>query len=222
MNRMKSLFRGNEERKSNGSGTSEADAIFEKLHRFLNDEQAQNGQLPEPIRAIIQGGANFDALAGAHGEFGLHYRNPIPTNGPIGEMLYLSNLLVNKRTPIMFHRIGSKDETDAFEVVSFDGSVWDILFLHPYHPRKSRKAPTGYTIAQGRDRQDIFRGTNEWVDGFPRHIQDAARDAFQQWIGLPMRNPELRRVLETVSFRRPASHQTKLTATLASLDVKEM
>jgi hypothetical protein len=219
---LKSLFLGNIERTSKSGRTSESDKIFERLHRFLNDEQAQNDQLPEQYRSSVEGGPNCDAVAGAVGEFGRHYRNPIPVNGPIGEILYLSNLIVNKGTPIMFHRIGSKDGVDAFEVVSFDGSVWDILFLHLYHPRKSRKAPIGYMIAQGQDRQDLFRGTNEFVDGFPHHIQDAVREVFQQWVGIPMPNPELRRVLETTSFNRPTNHQTKLTETLQYLDVKEM
>jgi hypothetical protein len=65
-------------------------------------------------------------------------------------------------------------------------------------------------------------GTNEFVDGFPRHIQDAARDAFQQWVGLPMRTAELRHALEHGSFIRPRSHQENLRITLAFLDIKEM
>jgi hypothetical protein len=37
----------------------------------------------------------------------------------------------------MFHRLGSLGGIDAYEVVSLDGEVWDILFLDLYHPRKS-------------------------------------------------------------------------------------
>ena len=200
----------------------EADAIFERLHRFLSDERAQNNQLPESYRSKIQEGLDCDEIAGTSGEFGRSVQNPIPVNGPIGEILYLSNLRTKDRTPIMFHRIGSKNGADAFETVSLDGKVWDILFLHLYHPRKSRRAPTGYSIAQGKERQDLFLGTSEFVDGFPRHIQDAARDAFQQWIGFPMRTPELRRALEQGSFNRPKQYQDRLTATLSMLDIKEM
>lgn len=156
------------------------------------------------------------------GEFGRSLQNPIPVNGPIGEMLYLSNLRAPDRTPIMFHRIGSKNRADAFETVTLDGRVWDIMFLDLYHPRKSRRAPAGYLIAEGKDRQDLFLGTNEFVEGFPGHIQDAARDAFQQWVGIPIRPPALRHALEQNSFERPVPHQARLAATLSLLDVKEM
>jgi hypothetical protein len=163
-----------------------------------------------------------DEISGGSGDFGRSFQNPVPVNGPIGEILYLSNLRTKDRTPIMFHRIGSKNDADAFETVSLDGKVWDILFLHLYHPRKSRRAPTGYSIAQGKDRQALFLGTSEFVDGFPRHIQDAARDAFQQWVGIPMQTPELRRALEPGSFGHSKLHQDRLTATLSMLDIKEM
>jgi hypothetical protein len=219
---MKSIFQGTGASSPRPDKTSEAEAIFEKLHRFLNDEHAQNNRLPESYRSKIQGGLDCDEISGASGEFGRSFQNPVPVNGPIGEILYLSNLRTKDRTPIMFHRIGSKNGTDAFESVSLDGKLWDILFLHLYHPRKSRRAPTGYTIAQGKERQGLFLGTSEFVDGFPRHIQDAARDAFQQWVGIPMRTPELRRALEQGSFSRPKQHQDRLTATLSTLDIKEM
>jgi hypothetical protein len=219
---IKSTFRGMERSSPHRNESTEPAAIFEKLHRFLNDERAQNNQLPESYRSEIQGGLDCDEISGANGEFGRSFQNPIPVNGPIGEILYLSSLRTNDRTPIIFHRIGSKNGVDVFETVSLDGKVWDILFLHLYHPRKSRRAPSGYSIAQGKERQDLFLGTSEFVDGFPRHIQEAARDAFQQWVGIPMRTPELRRALEQGTFSRPKQHQDRLTATLSMLDIKEM
>ncbi len=106
------------------------------LHRFLNDEHAQNNQLPESYRSEIQGGLDCDEISGASGEFGRSFQNPVPVNGPVGEILYLSNLRMKDRTPIMFHRIGSKNGADAFETVSLDGKVWDVLFLHPISPEK--------------------------------------------------------------------------------------
>lgn len=215
-------FLGTERTSSRQNESPEASAIFERIHTFLNDERAQNNRLPESYRLEIQGGLDCDEISDASGEFGRSIENPIPVNGPIGEILYLSNLRTDDRTPIMFHRIGSKNGVDVFEAVSLDGNVWDILFLHLYHPRKSRRAPSGYSIAQGKERQDLFLGTSEFVDGFPRHIQEAAGDAFQQWVGMPMRTPELRRALEQGTFNRPKQHQDHLTATLSILDIKEM
>ncbi len=219
---LKSIFSGVTGSSPRPNDTSAADAIFTKLDGFLNDERAQNNQLPESYRSEIQRGLDCDEIPGTNGEFGRSFQNPIPVNGPIGEILYLSNLKTIDREHIMFHRIGSKNGADAFETVSLDGKIWDILFLHLYHPRKSRRAPAGYNIAQGKDRQRLFLGTSEFVDGFPRYIQDAARDAFQQWVGVPMRTPELRRALEQVAFVRPKQHQNGLAATLSTLEIKEM
>ncbi|MGH7913018.1 MAG: hypothetical protein ACREPW_00005 [Candidatus Binataceae bacterium] len=219
---IKSIFQSPESPPPRRNEPSQTDAIFEKLHRFLGDERAQNAQLPESYRVQIQGGLDCDEIPGTSGEFGRSFQNPIPVNGPIGQILYLSNLRTKNRIPIMFHRVGSKNGVDAFETVSLDGTIWDILFLRLYHPRKSRQAPVEYSIAQGKERQVLFLGTSEFVDGFPRHIQDAARDAFQQWVGIPMRTPELRHALEQVEFRRPKLHQDLLAATLAMLDIKEM
>jgi len=219
---IKSILLGKEGTSPTRDETPTADAIFEKLHRFLDDERAQNNRLPESYRLEIQGGSDCDEILNPSGEFGRNFQNPIPVNGPIGEIIYLSNLKTDDRAHIMFHRIGSKNKADAFETVSLDGKIWDILFLDLYHPRKSRRAPTGYNIAQGKERQKLFFGTSEFVDGFPRHIQEAAREAFQQCIGVPMRTPELRSALEQRTFNRPKQHQDRLEATFSMLDIKKM
>ena len=219
---MKSVFRSVATPPKSSTGSPEADAIFQKLDRFLSDERAQNSQLPVAVRSEIEGGLSCDAIPGAVGEFGRNYQNPIPVNGPVGEILYLSNIRTMNQIPIMFHRIGSREGIDGFECVSLDGKVWDIFFLSLYHPRKSRRAPSGYRIAQGDSRRALFMGTNQFVDGFPRRIQDAVRDAHQQWLGVPMRSPELRRALEQVSFDGTKEHYDLLRETLASLDIREI
>jgi len=218
---IRSILGGQERSSPREKHSSVPDHVFEKLYRFLNDEAAQNNQLTEQYRSKVQGGADCDELPGADGEFGRSFTNPIPVNGPIGEILYLSNLMVPDRNHIMFHRIGSKDEIDVFETVSLDGTKWDILFLHLYHPRKSRLAPRGYSIAAGKERQILFFGTNQLLDGFPQNILEAASGSFQQCTGMPMRTPELRRALETGSFDRPKRHQGRLAATYSMLASSE-
>jgi hypothetical protein len=110
---------------------------FEKINFIWQDERAQIGGLPEPLRAKLSSGVACDEVEGAIGDFGRAVRNPIPVNGPLGELIYLSNLRTMKSQKIMFHRLGSLGGIDAYEVVSLDGEVWDILFLDLYHPRKS-------------------------------------------------------------------------------------
>jgi len=153
----------------------EVEAIFRKIDRLMSDEKVQNAQLPEPFRSEVSRGLSCDELAGATGEFGHDLRNPIPVNGPLGELIYLSNLRTTDLTPILFHRLGSIGKVDIFEIVSFDASLWDILFLDPYHPRKSRQAPGGYQIASKEGRAQLFRGGPGFRDrmaALPRWIPD--------------------------------------------------
>ena len=72
----------------------------------MENEKAQNERLPEPYRSQVLRGVDCDEIAGPVGEFGRDPRNPIPVNGPLGELTYLSNLRTVDSQPIMFHRLG--------------------------------------------------------------------------------------------------------------------
>ena len=192
-----------------GGFSPEVRAIFEKLDFFFQNEKAQTDRLAEPFRSQVLGGASCDEVAGATGEFGTRLSNPIPVNGPIGELIYLSNLRVAQaNTPIMFHRLGSIRGIDAFEIVSFDGAIWDFLFLDMYHPRKSRLSPPGYQIATGKDRKSMLFGTNEFVARFPNQLMDAISRTYDRSIGVKMRPKEVREAIERSKFKRPDAHQS--------------
>src|SRR5262245_4959289 len=137
--------------------------VFSKLHRLMDNEKAQNDRLPEPYRSQVREGTDCDEIAEAVGEFGRDPRNPIPVNGPLGELIYLSNLRTGDSQQIMFHRLGSTTNVDIYETVSLDGAIWDILFFHSFHPRKSRRAPSGYRIVTCMYRKIIFLGFNDLV-----------------------------------------------------------
>jgi len=214
----KSLFGMSESR----SVSPEVDAIFEKLHHLMTDENAQNDRLPEPYRSEVVEGSSCDEITGAVGEFGRDFRNPIPVNGPFGQLIYLSNLFTASSEHLIFHRLGSLEKVDAYETVSFDGNVWDVLFLDLYHPRKSRRAPAGYRIAMAGERQPLFFGTNEFAAGFPRHVAEAIRDTNERMIGLPMRPGQIREALDRSSFSRPAEHKKRVGKVMDILDIKEM
>jgi hypothetical protein len=124
--------------------------------------------------------------------------------------LYLSNLRVAPgNTPIMFHRLGSIRGIDVFEIVSFDGAVWDFLFFDMYHPRKSRLSPKGYQIAIGKDRKSMLFGTNEFVfAGFPDQLMDSISRTYDRSLGVKMRPREVREAIGRGSFKRPDAHQS--------------
>ncbi len=193
-------------------------AIFEKLHFLLTNEKAQVAHLPEPMRSQILGGAACDKIPGAKGEFGRDLDNPIPVNGPLGELIYLSNLLnETSRQPILFHRLGSAGRIDIFETVTTDGERWDILFFDLYHPTKSRLTPSGYLSANSDPNIRLPCGTNEYLPRFPSELPSSVANACERFIGLRLCPPEVRRAIESVSFSRPPAHQVRISSLAGKL-----
>jgi len=184
--------------------------IFEKIRKFMEDENLQNSMVDPILRDNIIGGFDVDELPHGVGEFGHSGENPIPVNGPIGELIYLSRLITkDTKKRLLFHRIGSVEHIDVYETVSIDGRNWDILFLSFYQPRKSRKAPAGYQITDLRS-QPLIYGTNRQLAQFPYGLQKAIRDTTEQFLGIPMPPPEVRIAEETINFQRPKDHDHKV------------
>ena len=191
--------------------------VFSKLHRLMDNEKAQNERLPEPYRSEVQRGADCDEIAGAVGEFGRDPRNPIPVNGPLGELIYLSNVRTANSQHIMFHRLGSVSNVDIYETVSFDGAIWDILFLHQYHPRKSRRPPSGYQSVIATERNSLLLGTNDFIATFPHHLPDSIANTSERAFGFRMRPSQVREALARAIFERPTDHLTKLNVIMTVL-----
>lgn len=101
--------------------------------------------------------------------------------------------------------------------MSFDGSLWDILFLDLYHPRKSRHAPSGYQIASNKDHAQLFFGTNEFVQIFPDQLPDAIANTFERIIGVRMRPPQVRELIEQMQFSRSAAHKVAVESVLQAI-----
>lgn len=190
-------------------------AIFEKLDRLITDEATQNDGLPPIVRELLSGGLDCDELPNGAGEFGRAISNPIPVNGPIGELLYLSSLRTRTGSQVMFHRLGSSslcdDETgedfhiDTFSVLALDLSAQEDLHFHMYHPRKSTKAPAGYTISASLDFGNILTGTNSFVAEFPAGLDDHIRQTQMDMFGVPLPLHGVRAFLNTGLFTRKAS-----------------
>jgi hypothetical protein len=193
----------------------EVNAGYKKLHRLMDNEKAQIERLPEPLRSEVRSGADCDEIAGAVGEFGVDPRNPIPVNGPLGAMIYLSNLRTGTSQQIMFHRLGSVSRVDIYETVSLDGTRWDFLFLHLYHPRKSRRPPSGYQIVTDAERNRLLLGTNEFLTAFPNQLSDVIANTSERLFGFRTRPPQVREAVRRAIFARPTDHLTRLNIIMA-------
>lgn len=145
-------------------------AIFSKINKILDDEEFQIEMLPDPVQALIRSKAPCDEKAGGTGDFGMSAGNPIPVNGPIGELAYLSKLRTKSGECLFFHRIGAVGAIDVFEAVSMSGSEWFIFFLDMYYPQRSRKAPAGLSISP---EPSQFSGFTQHCRDFPRDFPEA-------------------------------------------------
>ncbi len=181
----------------------EVEAVFQKLDNLLQSDDEQNRTLPEPVQSQIAGGLSCDELPGASGEFGRTASNPIPTNGPLGEVIYLSSLRTKSESPVMFHRVRAEESAggtiDVYDVLSLDGKVQETLFLSMYHPRKSRKVPRGYSYAEKPDPSNFTYGVNQVVPNFPQKLDAYIRKWQMEMIGIPL---PVARVRETINGSR--------------------
>lgn len=158
----------------------------------------------------ILAGLDCDVLPTAQGPFG-SVNNPIPVNGAIGEIKYLAKLRGPTGEALLFHRTCSKvcaatsDVVDCYEVVSMDGTGWDLLHFDGYHPRRSNLAPSGYTLTPynkslGMDIPAGF-GCSHMVVNFPHDLPAAVTafygegmgDAFARRISARLKNHDFSR-----------------------------
>lgn len=178
------------------------------IQRILDDEQLQVELAPAVLRDMLRSAPAYDVDPNGTGPFGLLDTNPIPVNGPIGELAYLSRLETHSGQRLLFHRLGSIATVDVFEAVSFDGSEWFILFLDMYHPRRSRLAPDGLGITQ-----DVpqFSGFHNLCERFPYDFAEKVS---------ARKNSDLRVAYIPISmiaepmcacvYNRPLAHKVKL------------
>lgn len=161
--------------------------LHEPPNKQIQDlfRQFQNHEFGYALEKFTEG-LNCDAIQKGSGPFG-STSNPIPVNGPRGEIKYLAKLRSLSGTPVFFHRIGSFESTlvenpiDGYEIVSTDGKNWNTIYFDMYHPRRSNFAPGGYIlkpykVSLGEDPLLGF-GVNFRVNNFPKELPEAIIDS---------------------------------------------
>lgn len=204
------------------------DAVFERINKFLNDDKLQNDFIPESIRKLMIKGGSVDTIQGASGEFGRSISNPIPVNGPLGEITYLSRLLTDSGKRMFFHRLGSiapsglgaglfdENNVDVYELLAEDGSLWDCLYLDMYHVRKSKKAPSGYIMQQ---ETLLLRGTNAYFKDFPKDFRQFLNNNTVRSFGCPISDPDAKLIS---GFTRPVEQEEKRSYCRATIDTSQI
>jgi len=183
------------------------DSVMREIAKLIENEEYQNDQLNEFIKEAVINGESVDSLPGATGPFGFDKDNPIPANGPIGEIAYLSRLEI-KGEQLLFHRIGAVGTIDVFEAVTFSGSSWHIFFMDFYHPRRSRLAPEGFRIAQTLKQ---FSGFSDYCQNFPYDFPEKKASKDNSGLSLAyIALSEISQQLDTQAFKRSIAHNAKI------------
>lgn len=97
-------------------GNKEDKALREALahiHRILDDEKFQLELVHPMMKAMLESAPAYDKDPNGSGPFGFTETNPIPVNGPIGQLAYLSRLETQSGQRILFHRLGAIDKVDC-------------------------------------------------------------------------------------------------------------
>jgi len=198
---LSNLFGGNKEDKA----LREAMA---HIHRILDDEQFQLELVHPAMKSMLESAPAYDRDPNGTGPFGFIETNPIPVNGPIGQLAYLSRLETQSGQRILFHRLGAIGTVDVFEAVSFNGAEWFILFVDYYHPRRSRLTPDGFRFMN-----DVaqFSGFHKFCENFPYDFVEKKGSEHEP--GLSIAYIGIIKVLFQIQnrvFNRPLAHKAKL------------
>lgn len=198
---LSNLLGGNKEDKALREAVAE-------IHRILDDENFQLELVHPEMKAMLESAPAYDKDPNGSGPFGFTETNPIPVNGPIGQLAYLSRLQTQSGQRILFHRIGAITTVDVFEAVAFNGAEWFILFVDLYHPRRSRLAPDGFRFTK-----DIaqFSGFHKFCEKFPYDFVE--QKTSERESGLSMAYIAISKVSKQIQkrvFSRPLAHKAKL------------
>ena len=179
------------------AGIAQRDQLFKQI---LRDQIIQQAEQPQSNDGSLAAALDksppmllpeCDQLPTASGPFGKCLTNPIPVNGPVGEIVYLNRLLAPSGCCFFFHRIGSQvappypHPVDAYELLALDGSHRVKLFFAMYHPRRSQLVPDGLhrtswnrmnSVARLAAKMPVF-GTSEPVHDFPWGLPEVVRSS---------------------------------------------
>lgn len=195
--------------------TPEIERIVKKMRLVTEDEEVQNGLYLPKMWDLIKEGKRCHQIDGGYGEFGREKTNPIPVNGSLGEVTYISRLVKRgllKDNRVLFHRLGSQGTLDVYETVTADGKRWDLMWFDMYHPNRSRKAVQGYRIKK----VVLWTGWNMRCRDFPRDLEMIMAQADKK-MGLPTLAAGIRKSIRDVRWKKPAAHAKQVEKVLGQL-----
>jgi len=172
---LSNLFGGNKEDKA----LREAMA---HIHRILDDEKFQLELVHPAMKTMLESAPAYDKDPNGTGPFGFIETNPIPVNGPIGQLAYLSRL-----------------ETQSGQ---------RILFVDLYHPRRSRLTPDGFRFTKDVAQ---FSGFHKFCENFPYDFIEKKASERESGLSMAyIAIRKVSDQIQNRVFNRPLAHKAKL------------
>lgn len=165
-----------------------SEKMYDDALQLFNSADLQNQTLPLALKEKIEAGEDCDTISNSSGRFGHDITNPIPVNGPLGELTYLSRLrLRSTGSMVFFHKVKTIGLIDKFELVNVSGKFVDYLYVDMYHPRATRLYPDAYTL----EREAVFpRGVTTTVPDFPNGLYKYVKREAKQRLGVDVAEKE--------------------------------
>lgn len=191
----------------------ELEGVFNKIAALLTDDDMQIRVLGPQAYSQFKNFSAIDRYPDGEGEFGRSLGNPIPANGPIGSLAYLSSLSAQSGHRILFHRIKAFGQIDVYEYVALSGDDWGLLFVDMYHSRKSRILPDGFKKLDGAPQ---LIGFNHFWDDFPMGFSEQKASAPPDSRLLYASIDSVAKEMRGRNFKRPHMHRLVIQSILAT------
>lgn len=161
---------------------------------MIDNEDFQNFQINPLLKDLVMAGVACDYLNPDMETFGVSPNNPVPVNGPYGELTYLARLRTPDGQGFLYHRLGSINAVDEYEIISFDGKTRAFLYFDMYHPRRSRLPVKGFLLEES---PQAWTGFSHRVPDFPYSFMYHFDGAEEMALFMPNRE-ELWEIVESI------------------------
>ncbi len=193
--------------RSQRTAEAQLDAEVDGLNRLLEDAEYQLSFMSAEFAEDALSNGAAEEVPGAIGRFAYTPTNPVPVNGTVGAMAYLSRLQTRSRDSLIFHRLGRLDALEVFEALCLAQGQWFVFFLDPRYARASASAPEGLTLLRpGR----LLHGVGTTMRDFPFEFAEIVGEYKEEFRLATVAPNKVLNQLPHGSVERPLAQRLKL------------
>lgn len=190
----------------------------ERVNQLLEDPEYQLSLMPQSV--IDQARRNGHAPAGSSADqrFGLVPSSPVPVNGTLGAMAWLSRLQTRQGDALVFHRLGVLRGLEVYETLSLRYRDWSLFFLDPRYLSSSKQSPAGYSLLEA---GLPFQGVGSLMHNFPLDFSEIV-SGYSEALRLATVAPnKVISLFAGLDVKRPAAQRLKLEWLLDQMGIRD-